>query len=393
MFEIAGDFHKNKIRAMYEEIFHDPADFTEYYFAERFIPERVIISRADDRSLMSMLSRNGKSLAIGDKSFKADYIYAVAVDEAYRGQGISKAMVDKSVELSAEEGTAFTYLIPVDERIYTGNGFVTVRNEQAIKVYARDKFKENLSCREVFLGENDDFVKELVTFTAEYGKNCIGDNVIITLKDEMYFKTMLRQFQVEGSRLIVLYNDSEADIAAEEKKSDFYKSIIGYAVVNTADATKKDDRLEDITICDYVCNDESKEDFFNYILKYFNAESGIINLHPIMVKLTSPEFLENIHSAEDRCVLLRIKDTDKLYSIKSSEGQIFVTEIFDDLPGEYSDVNHENAEEYNKEYNNISKKILSVTLNELTEYIFGMIDIEGMLRLKHITGIMVNEEV
>ncbi|MBE5940347.1 MAG: GNAT family N-acetyltransferase [Lachnospiraceae bacterium] len=346
--------HKNQIKAMYERIFSDPKKFTEYYFEERMIPERVLISADNSGKVISMLSRNAKHLSVGEKLFDADYIYAVAVDNEYRGQGLSRDMVNKAVELSAKEGTYFTYLIPVDEKIYKGNGFVTIRNSGEISLRGTGA-KEDVRLEELngrYYDSKHNIIRELVEFSADYNHNILEKNIIATYKDEAYFKVMLNQIDAEDSSIVII------------RKSE---KIKGYAIING----HKERQSDEIRICDYVVEPDYEFELAERIKIRYNINNIKFIYNKVMAKVTSPYFLENLNATEDKVVYIKLEDDNKIYEVNSLKGKVSISE---------------------REENLLSQTI-SLNLREITEFVFGMREIEGMPKMECLEGITVNEEV
>lgn len=357
MFKKADITKKNKIKAMYERIFDDPEAFVKYYFDERFDAKKVTISEDENGDIISMLSRNAKHLSVCGKTFKADYIYAVAVDENHRGKGISKNMVNKALELSEKEGTWFSYLIPVNAAIYEGNGFVSVRESKNVLLGEENQTNE---CEndgyslEVYDGSmyTGKYKETLINELTEYCSNNKGnyeDAAIVTYRDEKYFEVMLRQYYIEKSQIAILRRNILEN----------GNQIVGFAVINGE---------KEIIVCDYMCEEQCENILADAIKKHFNIERLIFKCNPIMVKITNPMFFTLLNSKENGKVNIKIKETGKIYSITGNNGKIAVCEV-------------------DKDYD------VETSLEELTRYIFNMIEITEMIKINHLVGIAVNEEV
>lgn len=115
---------EERTRPLYREIFpEDTEAFLDFYYRKR--PKRIL-AMEEDGEMIAMLHLNPFLLSFFGREIRSTYIFAVGTKKEKRKQGIMGELLRYSFQLLKEEGEAFCFLIPVDERIYTPFGFRTV---------------------------------------------------------------------------------------------------------------------------------------------------------------------------------------------------------------------------------------------------------------------------
>jgi len=259
---------KNRLKEMYMDIFDDMPAFVDYYFENRIDYERILVTEDTDGRIVAMLSRNEKFLSYNGKKIRADYIYAVAVEADQRGKGIAKALVNEALRLAEEEEpkSDIVYLIPVNEKIYRGNGFVTVRDEDWEEFELNPEticadgteFFSITSC-------DEDLSVKLSDFAKEFEKQHYRENYLCTYRDERYFKRMAEQMKAEAGYIALIKKDDK---------------ILGFAFVNGESNT---------CIEDYMCEESYKTCLFSTIADRGNAGCLKMKRHRLMVKIINQE--------------------------------------------------------------------------------------------------------
>ncbi len=123
---LRGHEEKRKTRPLYERIFpEDSKEFLDFYYEKR-CRDNFIAAAELDGSIHAMVHCNPYRMKIMGRETKACYIYAVATDPAFRKQGLMRELLELSFREMKKEGIPFSYLIPVEEAIYTPFSFVTV---------------------------------------------------------------------------------------------------------------------------------------------------------------------------------------------------------------------------------------------------------------------------
>ena len=99
-----------KLKKLWKQAFGDTDAFIDAFFSVAYSPDRCRYL-TEDGELAAMLywfdcEFQGKKLA---------YLYAVATDEAYRGQGFCRRLMEKTHRHLAEKGYAGAILVPAED--------------------------------------------------------------------------------------------------------------------------------------------------------------------------------------------------------------------------------------------------------------------------------------
>lgn len=112
---------KQRVYEMWENNFHDPVSYADFYFSEVYGKNEVLLNQetqADDNIVKGMLHLNSYTLHVKGQPVQAKYIVGVATDEEYRRQGVMRELLVKTFQELRERGELFTYLMPADENYY-----------------------------------------------------------------------------------------------------------------------------------------------------------------------------------------------------------------------------------------------------------------------------------
>lgn len=112
---------KQRVYEMWEDNFHDPISYADFYFNEVYGKNEVLLNQetqTDDDVVKGMLHLNPYTLHVKGQPTEAKYIVGVATDEEYRRQGIMRELLVKTFQELRGRGEIFTYLMPADENYY-----------------------------------------------------------------------------------------------------------------------------------------------------------------------------------------------------------------------------------------------------------------------------------
>lgn len=112
---------KQRVYEMWEDNFHDPVSYADFYFSEVYGKNEVLLNQetqADDDIVKGMLHLNPYTLHVKGQPAQAKYIVGVATDEKYRRQGVMRELLVKTFQELRSRGELFTYLMPADENYY-----------------------------------------------------------------------------------------------------------------------------------------------------------------------------------------------------------------------------------------------------------------------------------
>jgi len=111
------------LRALWRQAFGDPAPWIDLFFSTAYAPERC-----------RFLTRQGRLAAalywldVTCQGQKQAYLYAIATDPEFRGQGLCRALVSATHQDLAEQGYRGALLLPAGDglrRMYRGMGYET----------------------------------------------------------------------------------------------------------------------------------------------------------------------------------------------------------------------------------------------------------------------------
>ena len=108
---------KQRIYEMWQDNFHDPVSYADFYFKEVYGNNEVLINQEEDVA-KGMLHLNPYLLHVHEQPVRAKYIVGVATDKEYRRQGVMKELLIESFQTLRSRGECFTYLMPADENYY-----------------------------------------------------------------------------------------------------------------------------------------------------------------------------------------------------------------------------------------------------------------------------------
>ena len=132
--QVAGDVKDMKVRKLqpeehirtrhlWEEIFtEDTTEFLDYYYSVKIKNNEIYVVE-DNGEIVSMLHLNPYEMRVGDKLFQTHYIVAVATKGNYRKQGLMRLLLNHVMQVMADRGEPFTFLMPASEAIYKPFGF------------------------------------------------------------------------------------------------------------------------------------------------------------------------------------------------------------------------------------------------------------------------------
>ena len=137
---------KQRVYEMWEDNFHDPVSYADFYFSEVYGKNEVLLNQemqVDDDIVKGMLHLNPYTLHVKGQLTEAKYIVGVATDEEYRRQGVMRELLVKTFQELRSRGELFTYLMPADENYYLPFDFCfgMAQVEQELE-YLPERYKE-----------------------------------------------------------------------------------------------------------------------------------------------------------------------------------------------------------------------------------------------------------
>lgn len=115
-----------KTRALYEEVFQDSREYTEYFY-KKVQKDGICFAMEENNKIISELFLIPKRMVCDHNIIDALYVYGVATKEQYRGQGCMDKLMKQALYYAKDSTTEFLYLIPVSPALYERYGFHTVK--------------------------------------------------------------------------------------------------------------------------------------------------------------------------------------------------------------------------------------------------------------------------
>lgn len=100
------------LRALWKEAFGDSDDFLDSFFAAAFSPDRCRCVTIGDSVAAALYWFDGSC-----EGRKVAYLYAVATGEAFRGQGLCRALLEDTHALLARQGYSGSIVLPAGDSL------------------------------------------------------------------------------------------------------------------------------------------------------------------------------------------------------------------------------------------------------------------------------------
>ncbi len=116
-----------KTRALWRAAFPEDSDaFLDAYYGGKGRDNEISVIEDGDGTILSMIHWNPVELWVRGKVIRADFLVAVATDEACRRKGMMARLLTEGMERRGKSGMPFVFLTPAKEAYYTPFGFETV---------------------------------------------------------------------------------------------------------------------------------------------------------------------------------------------------------------------------------------------------------------------------
>ncbi|MBR5273410.1 MAG: GNAT family N-acetyltransferase [Clostridia bacterium] len=174
MIKFATEADKNKIIALWIEIFGDSRESVEQFL--QYFPCEQALGYYVDGELVSFMFLPQLKIKYGDKEYKTNYVYALCTDPNFRSRGYANAIIKFSAQYSEQSGIDYTLIRPSGESLfdyYSAFGFE--------KEYRR--IKKNLTIDSDLLYNNLDSGQVAL---AEWGSDGEGCALSFGIEEDVY---------------------------------------------------------------------------------------------------------------------------------------------------------------------------------------------------------------
>ncbi|MCR5420348.1 MAG: GNAT family N-acetyltransferase [Lachnospiraceae bacterium] len=148
---------KSETRKLYEETFDDPKEFVDYYYEDKCSDNTIIVNKINGE-VISMVHLNPYILSVCKKTVKSYYLVAGATKKEMRGKGEQAKVMDLAFKLMKKEHIPFCYLLPVNEKRLTWEGFQKICSFSREKIDDYEKIKNDF---DIYCVRNDLYIRRM----------------------------------------------------------------------------------------------------------------------------------------------------------------------------------------------------------------------------------------
>ena len=189
-----------RTRKLWEEIFtEDTPGFLDYYYSVKTSDNEIYVIE-DDGEIVSMLHLNPYQMRVEDKIYHTHYIVAVATDERYRHQGLMRQLLNHVMQLMADRGEPFTFLMPANDAIYKPFGFEFIYEQKREKVIGKQSNDDSLKITQA--------CKDDCQAIADFANEILCEYDVVTWRDATYYQTLLSEVSSEDGGILIAEKDS-----------------------------------------------------------------------------------------------------------------------------------------------------------------------------------------
>lgn len=269
--EILKGSEIEKTRALYEEVFQDSREYTDYFY-EKASREGTAFVAEEDGEIVSEMFLLPKILVSGDRKIKALYLYGVATKEKYRRQGLMDRLIKEVLCFAESSGAELLYLIPVRADLYEKYGFCTVKQGE-VQIWEISK-KERKEMPEYSFESADSelFGDKLCQTINMLEKGIEGLCGLYPFRSREYFVDRICRAHIEGGGLYLIRKQEDGAVqgfivTGEEDREIVIMDIVG-------EEEKKGKMVKDFMR--WQGRKSMKEYVFAVMLKKFKEEMNVI---------------------------------------------------------------------------------------------------------------------
>lgn len=195
-----------KTRRLYEEVFHDSIEYTDYFY-QKVQRKGTAFAAEEHNKVIAELFLLPKRLVYNDKIVEAFYVYGVATKKEYRGQGCMSSLIKEALCYAKDTSAELLYLIPVNPALYGRYGFHIVKQgEIRIWELSERERTERMKSHFELISEIDDIIcQEINTLetliSKSYDKNEFS---IYPLRDREYLSDRIFRAKIEGGKMYLI---------------------------------------------------------------------------------------------------------------------------------------------------------------------------------------------
>ena len=117
MIGFAANAYSGQLKQLWMQAFGDSEPSTDYYFSHIHQNNRMLVDM-EGQTVCAMLTMLPLTLYTAGKALPARYIYAVATQKAFRGQGRSTRLLQYAHTYMKQQGVAVSLLVPASDSLF-----------------------------------------------------------------------------------------------------------------------------------------------------------------------------------------------------------------------------------------------------------------------------------
>lgn len=209
MIQYLAGKEKQPCRDLWEEAFpEDSKEFDDYYFNEKLKDNRILASVEASGGVESMIHLNPYTLYVRGLLWQVDYLVGVATRKAKRHQGFMRRLLLRMMEDMRREQVPFCFLMPADEAIYRPFGFTYIYRQPQWKLRAEQECRLKRNALVPWRG-TDEQQKELAEAVV-WLKDWLSEQYdLFAVRDEAYLKRLMAEIASENGTLELLYDQEK----------------------------------------------------------------------------------------------------------------------------------------------------------------------------------------
>lgn len=117
MIRFADHTMEQQLKTLWKEAFADPDKFIDFYFKQKYSPQKTLVDIVDDK-VLSTLQMLDYNFSFFGHDTGTSYISGAATQKNQRGNGLMRRLLEKSFEIMYDNQKLFSTLIPGEKWLF-----------------------------------------------------------------------------------------------------------------------------------------------------------------------------------------------------------------------------------------------------------------------------------
>lgn len=267
----ADQKHRDALYELWQECFHDPVHYANYYFQQIFAYNDVLAVERDGH-IVSMLHLNPYEIFFNGHRFLSRYIVGVATHKNHRHRGYMSMLLRQAFTELYATGTPFVYLMPVDPLIYTPSNFAYIYKQFVIEKKKSQSKQPPVTggCLLSKRASRAD-IHELISFA---NRTLVNRCDVFAWRDKRYYENLIQETAIDRGAIELLYDEKGL--------------LVGYVAYV---------RGESLEIREVMTSKEWESHVLHWISHSFSGEEGTVLTFPISTdhSMGDPSFSDSYY--------------------------------------------------------------------------------------------------